>query len=210
MTNTKMPRPYALKSPCGNCPFRCDKPFYLRPERAAEIAEGLSSNGADFHCHKTVQYDDEGQSTIDPDKTKVCAGALIVMEKSGVSTQAMRIAERLGLYDATALDMDAPVYDSLAEWVNAKRAECGEEIDDPEVEMEHCGVVGAGCNDPAGFMSFGDVMDNAAPPQCRSDHSCQHCGAVMCEACTATEETVQTRPGNSFAVFTCVVCEQGE
>lgn len=46
-----------------------------------------------------------------------CAGALITMEREGSFNQMMRIGERLGFYDPADLAMDAPVHDSLADWV---------------------------------------------------------------------------------------------
>ena len=113
---------YSLKTPCGMCPFRSDKPFPLRGSRAEEIAENLES-GAEFHCHKTVDYTEAYDDDDNPaegktvETTKVCAGALITMEKAGQPNQMMRIAERLGLYDYTSMNLEAPVYDSLDEWV---------------------------------------------------------------------------------------------
>lgn len=124
--------PYTLKSPCANCPFRADKPFYLGAERAEEIADSLR-DGSSFYCHKTIAYGDEsderenecedededeknlGQGEI-TSRSRMCAGALITLEREDSPNQIMRIAERLGLYDRSALDMDAPVYGSLDEW----------------------------------------------------------------------------------------------
>jgi hypothetical protein len=42
------------------------------------------------------------------------------MEKEGRSSQMMRIAERLGMYDHTKLDMDAPIYDSFDDMIDAQ------------------------------------------------------------------------------------------
>ena len=39
------------------------------------------------------------------------------MEKTGQPNQMMRISERLGLYDYRSMNMEAPVYGSLDEWV---------------------------------------------------------------------------------------------
>lgn len=110
---------FALRKPCIHCPFRSDRPFHLRPERAREFAEHLIYGGG-FNCHKTVEFGEEDdEMQISTEKTNWCAGALITMEKSGVSNQQVRIAERLGLYDHTKLDMDAPVYPSLDAWVES-------------------------------------------------------------------------------------------
>lgn len=117
--------PYTLKSPCTHCPFRSDADPYLRPERADDIAQSLR-DGESFYCHKTLVYDGEydgeavGQGTV-TGRSRMCAGALITMEREDAPNQIMRIAERLGLYDRFALDMDAPVYASLAEWQESFR-----------------------------------------------------------------------------------------
>lgn len=108
--------PYRLTTPCTDCPFRTDKPFFLATGRAEEIAEATSDpGGGEFHCHKTTEETGTG-------KVAVCAGWLIVMEKSYGANQMMRISERLGMYDASRLDMDAPVYDSLEDFIEAKEA----------------------------------------------------------------------------------------
>jgi hypothetical protein len=76
-----------------------------------EIERSLRE-GATFSCHKTTKHDDDGEPVRTRNEMH-CAGALILIEKEGWSTQMMRIAERLGMYDASKLDMDAPVYDSF-------------------------------------------------------------------------------------------------
>lgn len=111
-------RPFALVGPCAHCPFRCDRPGYLTEERAVEIAEDLES-GAIFPCHQTIDYADDsaGERTA---KTAFCAGALIVLEKEETPNQAMRMGELLGFYDPAALRMDAPVHETLAEFIEAQ------------------------------------------------------------------------------------------
>lgn len=114
--------PFAAVRPCKHCPFRSDITPYLKPERAREIADSLD-RGEDFPCHQTVTYGEEdGLETADTGNAARCAGALIICEKTDRPTQAMRIGERLGLYDRNALDMAAPVYDTLADWVTAHQA----------------------------------------------------------------------------------------
>lgn len=111
-------KPYTLTTPCKDCPFRTDVVPFLGPERAQDIADSCSED-ANFYCHKTVDYDsDSGASTISG-RARVCAGFLITMERENRANQATRVAERLGMYDSTALDHDAPVYDSMSEWVAA-------------------------------------------------------------------------------------------
>lgn len=54
---------FDLTRPCGNCPFRSDEPFYLRPERVREILGGGKGKAwwpsPSFVCHKTIDYDAE-------------------------------------------------------------------------------------------------------------------------------------------------------
>jgi hypothetical protein len=107
---------YDLKNPCDNCPFRKDVSPYIRPARAEEIADALLSGRMTFSCHKTTT--EKGRSNHHP-KAQHCAGALIVLEKMGKSHQMMRIAERLGFYNYKELDMQAPVYDDLEEFIDA-------------------------------------------------------------------------------------------
>ena len=109
-------RPFALKRPCGDCPFRADRPPFLDRDRAQAIAGSLRED-ASSHGHKTVSYKGEdGAGEITPD-SKHCAGALITMEREGFAKRMMRIGERLGFYDPTALVMDSPVHDTLDDWV---------------------------------------------------------------------------------------------
>lgn len=113
----KRPDPFALKRPCGNCPFRTDRVPFLDRERAQDIADSLAAD-ASFHCHKTVDYDSEDGTGEITQESKHCAGALIVMEHENRPNQMMRIAERIGFYDRTALVMDSPVPKSLDAWVD--------------------------------------------------------------------------------------------
>jgi hypothetical protein len=110
-------RPFALKQPCADCPFRSDRPAFLRRDRAQGIADALEA-GSSFSCHKTLLYDDSGRGEPTA-KTAFCAGALVTLEKQGAPNQLMQIGERLGLYRPDELNMDAPVYGSLAAWVDA-------------------------------------------------------------------------------------------
>lgn len=112
-------------TPCANCPFRSDIRPFIYPERAREILEGEGT----FPCHKTVDYsvdaddgDGLGGAGRVHEKSQQCAGVLIVREHIGRPNQIMRIAERLGMYDHTKLDMHAPVYKSIDEAVAAHEA----------------------------------------------------------------------------------------
>lgn len=106
---------YDLTSPCGNCPFRTDIDFYLRPERVEEICDSLEQ-GQTFSCHKT--NDTDGEETIETDSSQHCAGAMIMLEKMERPNQMMRICERLGMYDRKKLNMEAPVFDDTEEMIN--------------------------------------------------------------------------------------------
>ena len=69
----------------------------------------------EFACHKTCDQDEETGDYVPNKDSHHCVGALIFLEKQNAPHQMMRICERLGLYDRTKLDMDAPVFGSLAE-----------------------------------------------------------------------------------------------
>jgi hypothetical protein len=113
-------KPYGMTTPCAQCPFRNDIPAYLTPERVVEIDAALVQS--EFHCHKTTEHDDESGEAVNSGKEIHCAGALILLEKMERPSQMMRIAERLGMYDRTKLDMAAPVFESFDEMVEAQEA----------------------------------------------------------------------------------------
>ena len=110
-------KPYGMTTPCDNCPFRSDVKPYLTQIRVREIERSLVR--AEFPCHKTTKHDDDGEH-VRTEAEMHCAGALILMEKEGRSSQMMRISERLGMYDHTKLNMDAPVYESFEEMAHAQ------------------------------------------------------------------------------------------
>lgn len=101
---------YELKTPCSNCPFRADVRPYIHPVRVLAAVQGA------FSCHKTTTCKERGN---DHPEAQHCAGSLIMHEKSNRPHQMMRIAERLGFYDRTKMDMDAPVYSDLEEMLCA-------------------------------------------------------------------------------------------
>jgi hypothetical protein len=110
-----------MTTPCNNCPFRTDVKPYIRPERVIEIRDTMMKDQSSFPCHKTTDLDEDTQERLNTSGEQQCAGALIILEKNGGSTQLMRISERLGMYDRTKLDMDAPVYATFADMVKAHR-----------------------------------------------------------------------------------------
>ena len=106
-----------MYSPCVNCPFRTDRPAFLSKAKARQIVATMRRDGH-FDCHKTVDYSgDEPRSTKN---SKICAGFAIMCESEGRATQMMRIAERIGLYDASKLDMDAPVHKNPYDFIEAQ------------------------------------------------------------------------------------------
>ena len=108
---------YDMKSPCAKCPFRRGTAMLLRPGRIRDIERMFSThNGGEFPCHETVDYNAETDHQAGAE-AKHCAGALIYAEQQGVSTQMMRIVERLGMYDRTQLADAAVVWADLDEWL---------------------------------------------------------------------------------------------
>jgi len=93
---------YELKTPCADCPFRVGTEHGYTDERLADFASGP------FPCHRTAVVGNSGGFEATKDSL-ACAGALIWQEKREAPNQMTWIAERLGLYDRTILDMDAPV-----------------------------------------------------------------------------------------------------
>lgn len=104
-------------TPCGECPFRNDVRPYLRLARATEIAESVVRYDQTFACHKTTGVEG-GRWTRHKDRS-MCAGAMILVKKSGWRNAMLQIAERLGLLDPKKLNMKAPVYESAAAMIAA-------------------------------------------------------------------------------------------
>ena len=101
---------FKLKAPCGNCPFRTDKPNqqgWLGKERATEIYEALR-NDKTFTCHKTINNNEQ-----------FCAGALILLEheQTAIQNNAIRMAERFRMYNHTEMIMDSPVFKTGTEFI---------------------------------------------------------------------------------------------
>lgn len=123
---------FSLRTPCKLCPFRIDVPPYLTRERAESIADDLRA-GAPFDCHKTTVLgeDEEGEETLvcDPAVTKECLGSLATTLREGWMNQPALAAYRTGALDVERVRAhEQPVYDSLAQWVEAhEQAEKAEE-----------------------------------------------------------------------------------
>lgn len=91
-----------MKKPCKDCPFipGSSTNTTLMPGRLESIVSDLRADRS-FQCHKTLDYEAK--------KQQHCAGALIFLEREDRPNQLMRVAERFGVYDRHALDMDAEI-----------------------------------------------------------------------------------------------------
>ena len=112
---------FDLVTPCPNCPFRRTGGCRLTRTRAREIGTMmLSSQGGTFTCHKTAHG--LGHTGIE----QHCAGALIFAESQNRSTQAMQLAERLGIYrpkrlmDPKRVKVQRLVFSSIDEFIAAQ------------------------------------------------------------------------------------------
>lgn len=107
---------YALQKPCEHCPFRNDKgyPFFAQGQRVEDILDGMDYRV--FPCHKTAKFSDDGDQIVSS-KTQACAGALIMMEKSGTFSSIVQVLTRLGIIPTGYVDLTQPVYDSPQECV---------------------------------------------------------------------------------------------
>lgn len=118
---------FKLKQPCPKCPFRSDIEPYLTYERADEISAFLLADQT-FPCHETIDYDEDTDDeepyyAVWGDDWQYCAGALIILMRMERPNQMMRIGMRFNGdgkgFDPDLLDMDAPVYEDLDDWVTA-------------------------------------------------------------------------------------------
>lgn len=105
---------FNLKRPCAHCPFRTDIDPFITGARARDIATSLAQD-ASFPCHETVEHDDDGERVYSRNEQH-CAGAAIVLLKTGRPNQMMRIGMRTG-WNPDCMQMDAPVYESLGSFV---------------------------------------------------------------------------------------------
>ena len=90
-----------MTEPCDACPFLLGSGFTYRSL--------LAHASGEFACHKTCELDEETSKYEPKKKSLQCAGALIFLEMQDAPHQMMRINERIGLYDRTKLNMNAPV-----------------------------------------------------------------------------------------------------
>jgi len=100
---------FTLREPCAGCPFRKDIPIEFWNGRIAEMVEAVLEKEVTFVCHKTNAFDGQGE-LADSNKTQLCAGAMIILEKLGRRTREMQEALDRGEYDPARLNLSAPVY----------------------------------------------------------------------------------------------------
>lgn len=114
---------FDLVRPCADCPFRSDRPAYLRRERVRQILGNGKGRAwwpaASFPCHKTIVYDDGNCATIPP-TAQQCAGVMIILTREKRPNDAMQLGERFGLFDPARLDMTAPVHLSTQAAIEAQ------------------------------------------------------------------------------------------
>lgn len=101
---------FNLKRPCKDCPFRKDVNLHLARGRLREITHAVIEDNKTFACHKTIQ----GRKR---EERELCAGAAIMVKKTGAANAMLQIAERFGLYNPERLVMDSPVYDTPEDMV---------------------------------------------------------------------------------------------
>ncbi len=113
---------FDLVRPCADCPFRSDRPGYLRADRVRGILGGGKGRhwwpAVSFPCHKTIDYAETG--TMIPPSAQQCAGLMIILHRENRPNDAMQIAQRLGLWNPAKLDMSAPVYASTDDAIKAQ------------------------------------------------------------------------------------------
>ena len=116
---------FDLVRPCGECPFRTDRPPFIRAGKVREVLGGAKAwPSVSFACHKTVDYGRGNKGRVRPN-SQHCAGAAIVLMRDGQPNQAMQLAERLLAVDWGRLDMTSPVYASREAAIAAHEACCG-------------------------------------------------------------------------------------
>lgn len=188
-----------MNTPCKDCPFRTDVKPYLRAARVSELEGSLAHRGRDFTCHKTLVVDEDedggdedGEGSLVPGpNAQRCAGAAILLHKIGRENQMMRLEERLGLLDLSALDMDAPVFDSFLEMKQAQS-----DYVEPEPARNPCAVSDSDCRAPAGRMGDGGVEEGTKD----AEYECNFCGDPVCGSCS------KMRKGRRM----CAVCLEDE
>lgn len=113
---------FDMTKPCEHCPFRNDIKAFLRKARIEELRDQLTENRT-FACHETTSVTKKQPRIRGKFAKRInqhCAGALILLRKTNTEGAMQQIAERLGLYDPSILDMGSPVFDSWDDMVEAQ------------------------------------------------------------------------------------------
>lgn len=102
---------FGLKRACDECPFRLTRKFLRRGKRI-EISQQLLNLDMTFLCHKTY-------NRKDMTKQKHCAGALIVLQKTGhlFHNLMFRLAAKYG-FDERRLVLDDKTYTSMRDFID--------------------------------------------------------------------------------------------
>lgn len=103
-----------MKTPCANCPFRSNVPFFLRKERAQRIANDVINGDTWFACHKTVNYDanDEGDDLAN---ASICIGSILSIAKqhgNAMANLGVRLKVLCGEVDLSKIDDSVPVWNA--------------------------------------------------------------------------------------------------
>jgi len=70
------------KKPCQHCPYLRDVRPFLTPERGEELAYLTENPYNSFHCHKTLDHDEDGE-TYAGSASLMCAGFLSMQVEWG-------------------------------------------------------------------------------------------------------------------------------
>lgn len=102
---------FKLRRPCAECPFKKTTPLHRGVALNLDtLAESLRDETFAHSCHRTDSRSDYRQAKRYRGEIQHCAGALIMMEKSGCVSLPMANAMAFGELDVKRLDMAAPVY----------------------------------------------------------------------------------------------------
>ena len=105
-----------MKEPCDHCPYRRDVQPFLTLERGYELAYLAQNKYSDFHCHKTIDFDDETGEGITTRKSLTCAGFLTLQ----INESEVRVPEGFSpsvlAYDNTWEMTEAYEDNAIGEW----------------------------------------------------------------------------------------------
>ena len=123
---------YDLKTPCKNCPFRCDatRIVFRGRERAEEIEEQAYRRG--FPCHLSAEVvededtpDGESGGYYAAEETQHCIGYIIMKLNEGMDTEWPGVDNDSDLIERLAqqVNLAAPVFACTEEFVAANDPE---------------------------------------------------------------------------------------